>query len=127
MDRRNIITVAGTTGIVAGLSSIAKAGGEKVNTTSKVADDELASLPRDIDHDIFVPLYEFILGIKAINNHMHYDSESDSIDWYINKLVDRNNVQSCGILNPLTRLLGVPPDTQFAAAAKLQALQGKRG
>jgi cell division protein FtsI (penicillin-binding protein 3) len=25
------------------------------------------------------------------------------------------------------RLLGVPPDTQFAAAAKLQVLQGKRG
>jgi len=120
MDRRNIITVAGTTGIIAGLSSIAKAGGEKASTTSKVADEELASLPRDIDHDIFAPLYEFTLGIKAINNHMHYDSESDSIDWYINKLVDRNNVQSCGILNPLTQLLGIPPKVTESNKAQIR-------
>jgi len=110
MHRRDVMTVAGTAGLVAGLSSMAKAGGEKVSMTNKVVDEELASLPRDIDHDIFAPLYDFILSIKVVNNHMHYDSEESSIDWYINKIVGKNNVQSCGVLNPLTRLLDVPPE-----------------
>jgi len=109
MERRDIMTLAGSAGIAAGLGSIAKAENGSGTTNSSIDDKELAALPRDIDTDIFAPLYTFILGIKAVNNHMHYEDEDSSIDWYINKLVDKNNVESSGVLNGLTSLLGLPP------------------
>lgn len=112
MDRRDFMTMVGSAGIVAGLGSVAKAGDETgiiaEMRNSKITNDEIASLPKDVDKNIFVPLYEFILGIKAVNNHMHYDSEKNSIDWYLEKIVDKNNVQACGVLKGLTDLLGIP-------------------
>jgi hypothetical protein len=111
MNRRELIKLAGVSGLVAGLDSLAKAGDDKSVTTtlqsSKITDDEIDSLPSDIRPDIFIPLYEFILNIKAVNNHMHYEDESSSIDWYLNGLVGKNNVQTCGVLNGLTTLLGI--------------------
>jgi len=124
MNRRDFMTIAGASGLVAGLGSLAKAGEEKGIIaglqSSKISDEDIASLPGDIRTKIFVPLYEFILNIKAVNNHMHYDDESSSIDWYLNGLVGKNNVQTCGVLNGLTKLLGIPAKVTESNKAQIR-------
>ena len=124
MNRRDFMTMASSAGLIAGINSFAKGADEKSIIAglqiNKITDEEIASLPGDIKTEIFAPLYEFILNIKAVNNHMHYDDESSSIDWYLNKLVGKNNVQGCGVLNGLTKLLGIPAKVTESNKSKIR-------
>ena len=52
-------------------------------------------------------LYKEILKIPAINNHMHYNDEETTIDWYLHKLPGKTNVMTSGVLNGLKKLLNI--------------------
>jgi len=110
MNRRKFITTVGSAGVVAGLSSIIKADEPLPASASKIIinDEEIASLPRDVDKNIFKPLYKEVLRIPAINNHMHYDDEETTINWYLPKLPGKTNVMTSGVLNGLKKLLNIP-------------------
>jgi|GEM_PF-3381513 len=110
MNRRKFITTVGSAGVVAGLSSIIKADEPGPSSARKILinDEEIASLPSDVDKNIFKPLYKDILEIPAINNHMHYDDEETTINWYLPKLPGKTNVMTSGVLNGLKKLLNIP-------------------
>ena len=107
MNRRNFFTMIGSAGVAASLNSVVKANTSSAASTinAVVSYEEIASLPGDVDKNIFKPLYEEILKIPAINNHMHYNDEESTIDWYLNKLPEKTNVMTSGVLDDLKRLL----------------------
>ena len=109
MNRRKFITTVGTASVAVGLNSIIKAD-ETVSTpinNLKISDEEISSLPGDVDKTIFNPLYKEILKIPAINNHMHYDDEKSTIDWYLHKLPGKTNVMTSGVLDDFKKLLNI--------------------
>jgi len=109
MNRRNFITMVGSAGVAAGLNSIVKAetSSAAAGNSISVSDEEMASLPGDVDKNIFKPLYTEILNIPAINNHMHCNDEESTINWYLPKLPGKTNVMTSGVLDDLKKLLNI--------------------